>query len=246
MTTTTGMRVYDDFTTPELDMSRWAFLEYPPGPDGSSWRCAEPNARTSTGTGALTVHIERFTRAHDHVAIMDNPKHLLLSTESFTVPAAGAVTVALDLAVTGIVTAPRDFRDGFAALNVLDMASGWVFDACASTDMLFAIHERLPMPRVERPFTHVVEEPLAAPQAKPGAAHRHEVRLDRGQGVAEWRVDDILVHHLHGAEIPERITVGIGIFTLHRIVDGRSTSLRGQGLSATFGPVSVGAYDNRE
>jgi hypothetical protein len=79
-------RIYDDFTGPGLDMSRWFHLEYPPGPDGTSWRCAEPAARTEVGNGTLAVHVERFERAHDHVQIMDNPKHLLLSTESFAVP----------------------------------------------------------------------------------------------------------------------------------------------------------------
>ena len=41
--------IYDDFSGPEPDMSRWLFLEYPLGPDGNSWKCEEPNARTDVG-----------------------------------------------------------------------------------------------------------------------------------------------------------------------------------------------------
>lgn len=42
--------IYDQFAGPELDMSRWFYLEYPPGPDETSWRCAE-RPRRSLGLG---------------------------------------------------------------------------------------------------------------------------------------------------------------------------------------------------
>jgi hypothetical protein len=152
--TTVVSRIYDEFTGPDLDMSRWVHLEYPAAPGGTSWRCAEPTARTEVGNGTLAVHVERFERAHDHVQIMDNPKHLLLSTESFAVPPIGCVSFSIAMAARGINAAPRDYRDGFASMNVLDMASGWVFDLCLNSDTILAIYERLPMPGVERPFTY--------------------------------------------------------------------------------------------
>jgi Family of unknown function (DUF6081) len=238
-TTTNAARVYDDFSGPDLDMSRWYFLEYPPGPDGTSWKCEEPNARTTVEDGKLEIHVERFERAHDQVAIMDNPKHLLLSTETFPVPEGGVATFSMELAVTSINATPRDYRDAFASMNVLDMASGWVFDACATSDMLFSIYERLPMPGVEQPFTYVVEHPLAGIDVKPGLPHTYTVTLDAGRGTVEWRIDGTLVHHVSGAEIPAQVNIGLGLFTLHPITDGKSTSLRGQGISASWGPVSV-------
>jgi hypothetical protein len=237
--TTNPVRVYDDFSGPELDMSRWFFLEYPPGPDGTSWRCEEPGARTDVGNGTLDIHIERFERAHDQVAIMDNPKHLLLSTEGFPVPADGVATFSMDMAVTSLNATPRDYRDAFASMNVLDMTSGWVFDACATSDTVFSIYERLPMPGVERPFTYVVDAPLSGIVAEPGLSHTYTVALDAGRGTAEWRIDGTLVHQVRGAEIPTQVNIGLGIFTVHPIVDGKSTSLRGQGMSASFGPISV-------
>jgi hypothetical protein len=233
-------RVYDDFTGPELDPTRWAYLEFPPGPDGTSWRCEEPSARTTTGDGLLTIHVERFERAHDQVQIMDNPKHLLLSTEPFAVPASSCLTVSAELGAAGIRTAPRDYRDGVASLNVLDLASGWVFDLCASGDAMFAIHERLPVPGVARPFTHVVEHPLAGLAIGPGRRHHCEVRLDAGQRTVDWRVDGVTVFDVRAVDIPERVTIGLGLITLHPIVDGVSTSLRGQGIAASFGAVAVG------
>lgn len=232
-------RVYDDFSGTDLDVSRWFFLEYPPGPDGISWKCEEPNACTEVRDGTLSIHIERFERAHDQVAIKDNPKHLLLSTETFPVPANATATFSMEMAATSINAAPRDYRDGFASLNVLDMTSGWVFDACATSDTIFSVYERLPMPGVERPFTYVTENPLADLTVAPGLPHHYEVALSRRHGAAEWRVDGHLVHHVRGAEIPAQVSIGLGIFTLHPIVDGKSQSLQGQGLSASFGPVSA-------
>lgn len=230
-------RTYDEFTGPELDMSRWSYLEYPPGPDGTSWRCAEPSARTDVGGGTLTIHVERFERAHDQVQIMDNPKHLLLSTDSFTT--GGRATVSAEIAATSINASRRDYRDGFASLNVLDLASGWVFDLCATSDTVFSIYERLPVPGVEHPFTHVVEHPLAGLEIAPGRPHRCEITLDAGRGTAEWHVDGYLVHDMRGVEIPTEFTIGMGLITLHPIVAGTSRSLRGQGLTASFGAISV-------
>ncbi|RTL66045.1 MAG: hypothetical protein EKK42_18890 [Pseudonocardiaceae bacterium] len=232
-------RTYDDFTGSRLDPARWFHLEYPPGPDGTSWRCEEPNARTDVGDGTLDISIERFERAHDQVQIMDNPKHLLLSTESFPVPADGSVTISLEIAATSINATPRDYRDGFASFNVLDMASGWVFDLCATSDQVIAIHERLPLPGVDRTFTHVIEAPLAGLEIAPGLSHAYEVTLDAGRRVAEWRVDGRLMFDVADAEIPGQVSVGLGFITLHPIADGRSRSLRGQGISASFGPIQV-------
>jgi hypothetical protein len=239
MTTTNPTRTYDDFAGPELDMSRWFYLEYPPGPDGTSWRCQEPNARTNVSDGTLTIDVERFERAHDQVQIMDNPKHLLLSTESFTVPDAGTASFAMEMAATSINATPRDYRDGFASMNVLDMASGWVFDLCATSDAIFSIYERLPVPGVERPFTYVVEHPLAGLEVAPGCGHRYEVTLDAARDSAEWRVDGQLVYHVQGVHIPTQVNIGLGLLTLHPIAGGKSRSLRGQGLSASFGSISV-------
>ncbi|MQA13832.1 MAG: hypothetical protein GEV09_06540 [Pseudonocardiaceae bacterium] len=237
----TQARTYDDFTGPELDTGRWFYLEYPPGPDGVSWRCEEPSARTEVGDGTLNVHVERFERGHDQVQIMDNPKHLLLSTESFPVPAGGRASFSLQLAATSRNAAPRDYRDGFASFNVLDLSSGMVFDLCATSDQVFAIYERLPVPGVEAPFTHVIDSPLAGIETAAGRPHHCEVTLDAAQRSAEWRVDGALVFEVRDVLVPDEVKLGVGLITLHPIADGTSRSVRGQGLSASFGPIQVTA-----
>lgn len=237
--TTSTSSTYDDFTNPELDVSRWFFLEYPPGPDGTSWRCEEPGARTETGEGRLTIQVQKFERANAHVQIMDNPKHLLLSTEPFAVPSTGRTTFSMDMAATSINAAPRDYRDGFASMNVLDLSAGWVFDLCATSDTVFSIYERLPVPGVERPFTYIVEAPLAGIEIAPGLSHHYQVTLDASRSAAEWRVDGRLVYQALGIEIPSQVNIGLGMITLHPISGAKSQSLRGQGLTASFGPIAV-------
>jgi hypothetical protein len=86
---------------------------------------------------------------------------------------------------------------------------------------------------------HVIEQPLTGLEIAPGRPYRCAITLDAASGVAEWRVDGHLVHDVRGVEIPTEFRIGMGLITLHPIVDGRSRSLRGQGLTASFGPISL-------
>ncbi len=95
------------------------------------------------------------------------------------------------------------------------------------------------MPGVAHPFRYVVEHPLAGLGIAPGRPHRCEVTLDARPGRAEWYVDGQLVDNVRGVEIPTEFTIGMGLITLHPIIDGTGRSLRGQGLTASFGPISV-------
>lgn len=223
---------YDTFDGPNLDSDKWTFLEYP-FPDGTSHVCAEPNARVTVDNGVYSVRIERFENEHG-VQIIDNPKHLVYSTTAFPLPESGIASFSVKMAVKGIGTTPFDYRDGFAAFNVLDLGSGWVFDAAASSERIFAIHERLPMPGVADPFTHCVEAPLSGVDASPGREHTYTVRLDTAADAVTWEVDGATVYHLPGATLPSQVQVAFGIFTLHPVVNGRSVSRHGQGFEATW------------
>lgn len=230
---------YDDFSGPQLDAGKWMYLEYRM-PDGSSWRCAEPGAVTSVADGALSVSVDRFRLEHDGIQIMDNPKHLLLSTKSFSLPRSGLITFSADMAVSCRGNDLHDYRDGVAAFNVLDMESGWVFDVAANNDHMWAIHEMLPVPSAAAaPFTHVVEDPFAGLTMRPGRPHRCQVVIDTGAGSVTWLVDDKPIHHVASAHLPRQVRVGLGMFTLRPIVFGKSQSLRGQGMSAWWSNLTV-------
>lgn len=231
---------YDDFTGAELDPARWQFLEVPLGPD-ETWRYADPAAATVLADGAVSVRIPEFTLSHPAVQILDNPKHLLVSTEEFDLTA-GPRTFAVEMAAENLGVDGADYRDGFAAFNVLDMATAQVFDAIATGRHAYAIHERLFVPGVVDPadaFTHVVHAPLAGEAVKAGEFQRYSVTIDRAGERVDWRVGDALVYTVRAARLPERVRIGFGIITLHPLADGRSTSLRGQGLHARWREFTV-------
>lgn len=236
----TASRVYDAFVEPELDTSRWAFLEYPM-PDGSSWRCAEPHARVEIADGTLSVRVEKFELSHDQVQIIDNPKFLILSTESFPLPPESAVTFSVQMSAVGLAGERHDFRDGVAAFNVLDMQTGFVFDVAANSDHVWAIHEMLPVPTAAAPpFTNMIENPFIPVKPSAGAPMLCQVTIDTAQSTVTWLVGGHVITSARPDRLPSQVQLGVGLFTLHPLADGRSQSLRGQGMRATWSQVAVG------
>lgn len=230
---------YDDFAGPELNPDRWTYLEYPM-PEGPPWRCQEPGAKQRISDGTLTVEVDRFEQAHDQVQIIDNPKHLLLSTQAFAVPETGVTTFSVDMAASNINGDPHDYRDGVAAFNVLDLANGWVFDVAASSNHVYAIYEMLPVPgAAAEPFTYMVNQPFAPIPVGAGKTHVCNVVLDAERSFVTWTVDGARVFQASGVAVPREVRIGLGMFTLHPIQDGSSTSLRGQGMAASWSNLSV-------
>jgi hypothetical protein len=230
---------YDDFAGPELDAERWAYLEYPM-PDGVPLRCAEAGAATKVSSGEVEVRVDRFENSHGTVQIIDNPKHFLLSTRTFPVPDAGAARFSVEMAATNIDGNPDDFRDGVASFNVLDLASGMVFDLVASSNHIWSIYERLALPGVDKPFTYMIEAPFAGIGTKPGQFHRYQIELDRRAGRVRWHVDDLLAFDTTDLPVmPRRVTLGFGLFTLHPLSGGASRSVRGQGMTATWRNLNI-------
>ncbi len=232
-----SVRTYDDFTSLGLDMSRWRFLEYTDG-SGGKRRCQEPNARTDVGESTLDMHVEQFERAHDRIQLLDNLKHHLMSTDSIRAPARGRVTFSLEMAVTNINATPDDYRDGFASFTLLNFSTGWAFSTCMASQRIFGLYENRLEAR-SRPQADVVEPPSRGVRPRPGISHLHEVTLDTSRQRVEWRVDRHLLLDALDTKIPSRLNIGLGLMTLHPIDNGRSRSVRGQGLSASFGPVAI-------
>lgn len=237
MQSTQNGKCYDEFSGPELDISRWRFLEFPL-PGDETYLCAEPGARTTLGDGALTVSVGRFQNQHP-VQGLDNCKHVLLSTEVFRLPESGRMTVSAQLAATNHAATSRDYRDGFVTLNVVEMVSGLVFDAAVTGDAVFAIHERLPGTDEVPIFTRVVDDPFAGLVTGPGVPHNCAITFDTRSGTVQWHADGALLYEVSGTAIPAEINVGLGMFTLHPVTAGASRSLHGQGLTGSWRDVRV-------
>ncbi|MBL5972564.1 MAG: hypothetical protein D3X82_02010 [Candidatus Leucobacter sulfamidivorax] len=236
MTTQAG-RLYDPYLGPAVDPAKWFHLEFPL-PDGGSYVAEEPTATIVAHDGELRVAVAEFTKSHA-VQPMDNCKFLLLSTEDFQIPAAGTVGFSATITADPIGATPYDVRDGFAAFVVGDMVSGAIFDVCTTGDVAFAIHEQLPYPGVERPYTRVVQDPLYVPSAERGASVRCSVEFDADARKVIWSVNGAVVHEAEGVTMPPSVKVGTGIFTVRPVEDGESRSSHGQGMSASWRDIRV-------
>lgn len=234
MTTITErpVQLYDDFTGPSVDEARWQFFQFPL-PDGSARVCREPDAVTEVRDGELRVTVGTFTNSHV-VQPMDNVKHLLLSTAEFALDAAGVTEISGEIAARAIDATPRDYRDGFVSLVTIDMATGYVFDLCATGDSVFAVYERLPFPGVERPFTYCAEAPLAGLDVGPDRVHRCRIVFDGPARGVRYLVDDVQVFEAALSALPASVRIGLGMFSLHPTGGTESRSLHGQGLAGRW------------
>lgn len=230
---------YEDFSAGSLSEERWTFREAK-APDGSSWRYEEPNARFVFRDGAMEVSVARFERSHDTVQNFDNAKFLVLSSSTFSVPEDGYLAVAARLAAEKSGGGAEDFRDGVVSLNVVEFATGLVFDVLATGERHGAIYER--MPHTEPwSFLHVVDAPFHSPPTSPGRWHDVAVLIDAERRCAHWLVDDRLIHSAMGLEIvPSSVRIGMGLMTIRPLSQQGSVSLRGQGMTGRWGDIRIG------
>lgn len=229
-----GFVTYDQLTGPDLDAALWSPARLPL-PTGGDHIPLDPNAELAVGGGELRVTIPRFSLSHDTFQPADSPKYLLFSTGHFELPPDRPATFAVDLAVENIGGEPGDFRRGLAAFHVFDFeVSQRVFAVCGTSTRVLALHEQLGAWGADEPFYHVVESPYEDFDDDFTRLRACEITLDRGRSTAAWRVDGRTVYEAHGTLIPERVRIGIGIWTMLPIRDGRSRSLDGQGLTARW------------
>jgi hypothetical protein len=130
-----------------------------------------------------------------------------------------------------------DYRRGLAAFHVFDLdVTSRVFAVCGTSTRALALHEQLPLGggAAAEPFYHVVESPYEDFDDDLTRLRECEVTLDRSTSTATWRVDGHKIYEATGTLIPERVSIGIGIWTMLPIRDGRSQSLEGQGLDARW------------
>lgn len=231
-----GEVLYDNLRGPGLADRRWQVLEFPLE-DGTIWRHEEPSAKTADAEGALGLRVERYERSHDTVQIFDNPKHLVVSVEEFAVPRSGESVFSVQMAAETIGSDPIDYRDGFIAFNVLDLSTAAVFDHIATSKRALAVHERLFVPGVVDPgdaFSWFVEAPFSLVPFDPSEFHEYSIAFSPADRRVRWFIDDRLTFEARDVEVPNSLRVGFGLFTLHPIAEGRSVSLRGQGMAGRW------------
>jgi Family of unknown function (DUF6081) len=228
--------VYDEFTGAELDAGRWS-VDPLPLPGGGSHLPRDPNAEVVVGDGEVQVAIPRFSLSDDRFQAADSVKFLALSTRTFDVPPDRPAAFAADFAVTSIGGSPEDYRRGIAAFQVADLeATKRVFSVCGTSTRVLAMHEHLALGggAAGTPFIHVIESPYEDFDDDFTRLRTCEVTLDRRTSTVVWRADGRTLYAAAEPYLPERVRIGLGIFTMLPIRNGRSRSLSGQGVSARY------------
>lgn len=230
--------IYDPFTAPRLDPNKWTVAAFPLG-NGEFWRWEEPQAEVKTGDGKLEITVNPYTRFHNQVQIFDNPKHLILGTQSFKVPEQGRISFSFKMGAITHNGNPDDFREGFASFNVLDFASGMVFDFIATSSRVGVIYERLLMPGITSPqeaFTEIIE---VAPN-RPGAlfAGRIDYSVESNR-VDFWLNTELVATQSNIPAKPSNLIIGMGLITLKPIENGKSVSLNGQGGTGLWSEIKI-------
>lgn len=229
-----GFVVYDEFGGAALDDARWQVTPLPL-PDGGSHLPWDPHARVVVGGGEARITIPAFSLADDKHQAADSVKFLALSTREFEISAERPATFAADFAVDTSNGEPADYRTGIACLQVADLAGTHrVFSVCGTSTRVLAMHEHLAPDPSGEPFIHVAESPYEDFGDDFTRFRACAVTLDRAAGWVTWRVDDRTIYHAYEPHLPERARIGLGIFTMLPIRDGRSRSLRGQGMGARY------------
>ena len=238
-----GFVTYDELEGPHLDAARWSPARLPT-PTGGEHIPLDPNAELAVGEGEVRVRIPRFSLSHDTFQPADSAKYLIFSTGQFELPPDRPATFAVDLAVENIGGEPGDYRRGMAAFHVFDFeVSKRVFAVCGTSTRVFALHEQLGAWGAGEPFYHVVESPYEDFDDDFTRLRACEITLDRSSSTAAWRADGRTVYQTHGTFIPHRVRIGVGIWTMLPIRDGRSRSLDGQGMTARWRRFRVRGVD---
>lgn len=230
--TRTEWTTYDELHGPELDPALWEPLDFGYGPR------VEPKAMTTVQDGVVTIDIPTFTASDDGNQGLDNSKHVMFSTEGFSIPEGGVASFSADLR-SEICDGSHcgDYRYGFASFNVVDSTGGThtVFNILSTGERVFAEQELL-YP-AEQPFTRVIEDPFFFSRrgAHPGDGFRHcETEIDRARGRVTYRVDGEILHVAAGlTNLPGEVHIALGIFTLLPLGEGEG-SAHGQGGRASW------------
>ena len=125
-----------------------------------------------------------------------------------------------------------DFRLGAATLNVMDFASGLIFDFWITENAIYPFYERLRIPGLHP--DHEAFGSISAPiPREPGTEHDAAIVIDSANAAAHWELDGRVVaavsptgpsnpdwasvlHHggTPGVAAPRQLQVGLGLMTL--------------------------------
>ena len=225
--------IYDTFEGGVLDSDLWTSVS-PPLPGGGVAR-HDPNAQVSCSGNGVLVAIPEFSQSHATFELADAVRFVMLS-RGFSLPGDGPATLGVDMRARSLGGTPLDVRLGAASFNVVGEEGGLVFDILSTSARVCALHERFPWAVGEdaAAFSYLIESPWLPIEDDPDAFRSSEITLDRKRGSAEWSVDGHTIYHQEQIEIPARVKIGFGIFTLLPLTPTSGQRLQGRGIEAAW------------
>jgi hypothetical protein len=235
-----------DFHRLHQDDSPWALGGFAL-PDGSFWQYREPAGVVLVRNGWLQVGAVPYTRANDHVQILDNAKHMYFSKERFVVPDGGRIVFEIGVAARTVGATKGNLYDGYVSWNLLDFQTGWALDFFTGGDAVATVYGRLPFPGVSIPETGEARafcffHELPDLPSGQGQEHAYRITYDQGADTVEFEADGRLVDRYEN--VPDKLTgftAALGLMSEIDIVDGKSVSCHGQGVIGRWSPMRVHA-----
>ena len=138
---------------------------------------------------------------------------------------------------------PNDFYDGFVSVNLLDFSTGLAIDFFVSNECFATVYARLPFPGAQAPdddatkyFALFKEQPLPKGEQQ---THRYKITYNHGTDELFFYVEGELVNHEVNVPKMDSFIAALGMMTEKDIVDGKSVSCHGQGLTAEWSPLTI-------
>ncbi|MFI9561156.1 DUF6081 family protein [Nonomuraea endophytica] len=208
-----------------------------PGPGGERYVYQDENAQVRTGDGHVEITVNPFTRFHDTNPAQNNAKQMYRSVQRIPVPAGGAVTFEVDMAIRTFDQIPYNLLDAFGTMNVFDMESGVVLNLAATNDTVYALVERRGIPGGPLPHVHYHHRVVLETPTEPGSEHTYAITYRAEDSEAIWHVDGQVAYQ---ARIPVPVTgfhIGMALFSARDLTCyTREEREHGQGATGRWGP----------
>ena len=235
--------LYGEFSSIFKEDGKWTLGVYKL-PDGTSWTYNEPDAVIIVQRNHLRVHAEPLTRSHDTIQLLDNSKHVYLSTAKFPAPEEGTISFELQMDAKINGAKDNDLYNGFTAFNFHDLEGGFGFGFLTNGTEYASLYSRQAPagissknPSYPRFFEIYDEHPL---RPLPEGLHHFTITYSKKKDYAEWLLDGERVNYQD--RIPDPINsliISIGIMTAVDLGPSGSQSLQGQGIIGEWSQVKI-------
>lgn len=234
---------YGEFSSIFKEDGKWTHGVYKL-PDGTTWIYNEPEAVIIVQRKRLRVRVDRLSRSHDTIQLLDNSKHVYLSTAKFSTPDEGSISFDLGMGARVRGAKDNDLYNGFTAFNLHDLEGGFGFGFLTNGIEYATLYFRQAPagvssknPLYPRFFAIYDEHPLS-PLSE--GLHQFTISYSKSKDYAEWLLDGERVNYQDSIPDPiNSFVTSIGIMTDIDLGPTGSQSLQGQGITGEWSPVKI-------